>query len=437
MDAAFGVTCPPPARKYELDAAKLDICARKADKHERAYAVANMYLEEIRQTRKLDLRPKVAVCIVPDDVFENCRTQSTVSDKSDAQKTASDRRFIRDAIKEQETGQTRLFEDDAQVADLRRDLEKYGLSPDFRRQLKARVMELEIPVQIVRESTLDITNDVRQGNPGTNPLSDRLWNFATALYYKSGRKPWKTPWAREGVCYIGLAYRKPENDSQSACCAAQMFLDSGDGMVFIGDSGAWYSEKRKQFHLTPEAAEKLLSGALETYKKLDGRPLREIFLHSRSGIDKDEYTGFARACPPGVKIVGIRVRQDRSGPRLFRYGEHRDFSRRGLHPVLRGTFWQRTEKYGLLFTTGFKPRLGTYDGWEVPVPLSVSIQQGEADLVQVATDILGLTKLNYNACRLGESQPITVKYSDSIGEILLANPKVPKERWLQNFRYYI
>jgi len=40
---------------------------------------------------------------------------------------------------------------------------------------------------------------------------------------------------------------------------------------------------------------------------------------------------------------------------------------------------------------------------------------------QVARDILGLTKLNYNACKLGESRPVTVGFSDAVGEILISN----------------
>ena len=79
--AAFGVNCPNPSRKYELDAVELDLSARKADRHERAFSVSNMYLEAIKETKKLDSRPKVAVCIVPNDVFENCRIESSVGDR--------------------------------------------------------------------------------------------------------------------------------------------------------------------------------------------------------------------------------------------------------------------------------------------------------------------------------------------------------------------
>ena len=48
-------------------------------------------------------------------------------------------------------------------------------SPDFRRQLKGRMMAHELPVQIIKESTLHITPQVRNGEKGTNPLSDRLF----------------------------------------------------------------------------------------------------------------------------------------------------------------------------------------------------------------------------------------------------------------------
>ena len=75
-------------------------------------------------------------------------------------------------------------------------------------------------------------------------------------------------------------------------------------------------------------------------------------------------------------------------------------------------------------------------GLSVDVPLSVTVQHGDADVTQVARDLLGLTKLNYNACQLGEGQPITVKYSDRVGEILLANPALPPTGWRHNFKYY-
>jgi hypothetical protein len=205
-----------------------------------------------------------------------------------------------------------------------------------------------------------------------------------------------------------------------------MFLNSGDGIVFLGQYGPWWSEDRKQFQLSRAAAHDLLAGALSTYAQLHGKPLTEVFLHSRSNISREEFDGYTDACPSGLQLVGIRVRTNRGGPRLFR---------QGTHPVLRGTFWQTTERTGYLFASGFKPRLGTYDGWETPAPLQIDVQHGEAVIENVANDILGLTKLNYNACTLGDAQPVTVGFSDSVGEILVSNPTVTRRD--HRFRFYI
>ncbi|SFI37328.1 hypothetical protein SAMN04515618_1203 [Collimonas sp. OK307] len=442
FNVAFGAKWPNPIRSYAVDADSLSGASRKADKHDRAFTVANLYMQQLERLSKLDNRPALAVCVVPDEVFENCRPNSSVAraNQSDVARSRGEVNFLKQAIVDRNNGQSRMFDDEdpvvtAKLEDIAEFEEARGLSPDFRRQLKARMMAHELPVQIVKESTLQVTPQVRNGEPGTNPLSDRLWNFSTAVYYKCGAKPWKTPWAREGVCYVGLAYKLTE-DGRNACCAAQMFLDSGDGVVFVGEFGPWYSKDRGEFHLPPDKAEALLRGIIETYRQEDGRPLKEIFLHARSGIDTEEYQGFLRACPPSVNLVAIRVRQDRGGLRLYRYDEHPDVAKRGQHPVQRGVFWQRSGRYGLLFTNGFKPRIATYDGFEVPVPLAITVQHGNGDLVQIAKDILGLTKLNYNACQLGEGQPITVKYSDRVGEILLANPGLPSDKWKHNFKYY-
>jgi hypothetical protein len=55
--------------------------------------------------------------------------------------------------------------------------------------------------------------------------------------------------------------------------------------------------------------------------------------------------------------------------------------------------------------------------------------------MRVCSDILGLTKLNYNACKLGESEPVTVGFSDAVGEILVSNPTVTRR--LPQFKHYI
>jgi hypothetical protein len=400
----------PSAASYELDREQLLEASRKKDSHERCFAVVEQFMAIFEKMRKLDTKIGVALCVIPDEVWANCRPRSRVSNPIGVG-------LSRQAKQSRTRGQLELFESFEPT--------QYQLSPDFRRQLKARVMRYDLPLQIIRESTLRLSDENEFGKRRLTPLSDRMWNLGTALYYKSGGKPWKLHSAREGVCYIGIAFRLAD-DGRTACCAAQMFLDSGDGIVFLGEYGPWYSPEKKQFRLERKAAQRLLKGVLETYTDLHGKPLKEVFLHSRSSISRDEFAGFKDACPVGCKLVSVRVRHDSLGPRLFRPGSR---------PVLRGTFHRESDRAGFLYASGFKPRIGTYDGWETPVPLRIDIQYGDAQIEQVASDILGLTKLNYNACRLGEGQPVTVKFSDDVGEILISNPTVTDRR--PNFKFYI
>ena len=354
----------------------------------------------------------VIFCVVPDIVWRNCRPKSRLAEGIGPRVTEDERR-------ERARGQVDLFET--------YDVEPYQYSVDFRRQLKARSMQFEIPIQIVRESTLELTDEETRVRHKT-PLSDRAWNILTTIYYKCGGKPWKLNVARDGVCYVGFTYRRldPKGDNRTACCAAQMFLDDGDGVVIRGEDGQWYSPKTNQFHITRSAAKDLLTKVLTTYEELGGKPLKEVFLHYRASISDTEYEGFKEACPEGVKLIAVRVREERADIRLYREGKY---------PVPRGLLCKVNPIMGYLWSSGYKTRLGTYDGSETPVPLRISIEHGDADLTQVATDIFGLTKLNYNECRLGDATPVTITFSEDVGEILVSNPNVKNPS--PKFKFYI
>lgn len=402
-----------PTIAMELDSTALINASMQNDSHKRAATVVEQYLEKIQTIAKSEKNVSVIVCVVPDIVHKNCRPQSVV-------KGGVGDRISNAEKKVRASGQTSLFND--------YNPETYQFSVDFRRQLKGRAMEYNIPIQIIRESTLRLKDLDDRDERGLTALSDRAWNLATTLFYKAGGQPWKLASARDGVCYIGLVFRQtePGSSSGSACCAAQMFLDSGDGVVFRGQDGRWYSPKEKSYHLSQTAAYDLLSGLLRTYSELGGQPLKEIFLHCHSSIDAEEFKGFQSARPEGVKIVGIRVRQERAGLRIFR---------EGTLPVLRGSFLEVDSRTAYLWGSGYKPRIANYDGWETPAPLRIDIQQGDADIKQVAADILALTKLNYNSCKMGESEPVTIGFSDAVGEILVSNPTIknPSPR----FKMYI
>lgn len=408
-----------PTKQHVLDHEDLIHLSRNRNPFERTTSIVAKYTDGIAKFQLQDESIDVLLCIVPDEVWKNCRSESVIVGGWGAKPSKS---FRTGALKGQQSIDG-VWEPDT-----------YRYSIDFRRQIKAKCMQKKtsfqnqsVPIQIIRESTLVIAEEDLNHRRGLTPVSDRAWNISTTLYYKAGGKPWRLASARDGVCYIGITYKKTEPDrrSKTACCAAQMFLNSGDGVVFLGDAGPWYSPEDDEFHLSREAAKKLLDGVLSKYSLLEGKPLREIFLHCRSEINRNEFDGFREACPEGVKLVGIRVRLD----------NEMKMYRKGKWPIPRGTFLKRNESEGHLWANGYKWRLQTYDGWQVPRPVKIDIMHGNAPIEQVANDILSLTKLNYNACKLGSSEPVTIGFSDAVGEILVSNPLVKEPSPL--FKYYI
>jgi hypothetical protein len=298
----------------------------------------------------------------------------------------------------------------------------YEYDVNFHNQLKARLLDDRIVTQIVRESVLANIGDY---DGGAAVLRSAIaWHIATAAFYKSGGRPWKVADVREGVCYVGLVFKQEtrSDDARSACCAAQMFLDSGDGVVFKGNVGQWYSPKSGDFHLRRDAAKNLTAQAVKAYcLHSEGRkPPKEMFLHGQTWFGDEEWDGFREGVPVDTNLVGVRIREDRD-IKLYRCGQN---------PVLRGLAYLRSDTSASLWTRGWVPRMQTYPGREVPNPLAIEVCRGEADIQVVLRDITALTKLNFNACNFADGRPITLKFSNAVGEILTRGRTKRNRRYL-------
>ena len=216
------------------------------------------------------------------------------------------------------------------------------------------------------------------------------------------------------------------SDDRHACCAAQMFLSDGDGVVFRGALGPWYSSKTKQYHLDRSSARDLIGMVAEEYRRLHGGPPAELFIHARSAFAEAEWNGFEDGCPTSTRLVGVQIRDARDDLKLFRAGKY---------PVIRGTAALLTERNAFLWTAGYVPRLDTYMGPETPNPIQVKVQKGHCDLETVLHDVLGLTKINFNSCLFNDRLPVTIRFADSVGDVLVSAPIEGEPRL--PFKFYI
>lgn len=406
----------------DLDQAEIEQTLNIANRHEAIRSTVDLFVARlVSENNRVESPPALWFVVIPEKVYELGRPQSSVrkDDRVMGAVTVSQRRARQLAV------QPTLFGEEE------REAEVYQYATHFRRQLKARLLKEKIVTQIVRETTLTPEEFRKENGMLVRRVEDPAtiaWKLGTGAYYKAGGKPWQLADVRPGVCYVGLVYKRSDltSDKRHACCAAQMFLTDGEGVVFHGALGPWFQTDTKQFHLDRMAAKSLIQMVVGEYKRLHGTPPKELFIHAKSAFTDEEWAGFKEGSVPETNLVGVQIADARDDLKLFRPGSY---------PVIRGTVLYTGERNAYLWTSGYAPRLDTYMGPETPNPITVRVLRGDCPLETVLSDVLGLTKINFNSCLHNDRLPVTIRFANAVGDVLISapmdsEPKLP-------FKFYI
>ena len=421
----FSMWASHPSRVIsDVDETELRRLIHIGNRYEAVKSVVDVFVERlIADQNRYEDPPHFWYVVIPEFIYTLGRPKSTVAR---ADRVVGSITISRESAAKLST-QPSLFVDDEVQAEI------YQYATDFRRQLKARLLDHQIVTQIVRETTLTPNEFLTAG--GDRPIrrvedpATIAWKLCTTSYYKGGGRPWQLAKVRPGVCYVGLIYKRDprEGDSRHACCAAQMFLTDGDGVVFRGALGPWYHPDSRQFHLDRMAACRLVTTVLEEYRRDHREDPKELFIHAKAAFSDEEWEGMVEACSGRVTdVVGVQILDAWDDLKMFRPGNY---------PVLRGTAMLTSRRSGFLWTSGYVPRLDTYMGPETPNPLRVSIRRGEADIRTVMSDVLALTKMNFNTCLFNDREPVTIRFADAIGDVLVSAPVQTEPRL--PFKFYI
>jgi hypothetical protein len=283
---------------------------------------------------------------------------------------------------------------------------------DFRAALKARSMHYKRPIQIIRRTTWD---------PNYKPASaervriqdeaTRAWNLHTALYYKAGGVPWRLPRNSTDLtsCFVGVTFYRNGDNTTLETSVAQIFNQRGDGVIVRGAPARISGDDRKP-HLTREAARVLLKDALLRYRDEHHNLPARVVLHKTSSYTDDEIAGFHAAAEVFQIYVVELLWLPTSDPiRLFRPA---------YHPPLRGTLLSLDNNRHTLYTRGSVPFYGTYPGMYVPQAISFRVVEAESSPIQLAVELLALTKMNWNQTQLDGRRPITLNTAEQVSGIL-------------------
>jgi hypothetical protein len=283
------------------------------------------------------------------------------------------------------------------------------IGANFHDLLKAAVNDVPAPIQIIRSATW-------KGGTGVEDDATRAWNLFAALFYKAGGKPWRLQTSREEKtrCFVGISFTRITAKGHLFASVAQIFNELGDGVIVRG-AIAEEDVHDRQPHLARGDAAGLLTGALERYRETHGNLPARLTIHKTSSFNANEQTGFTSAAQKagcGCEMVWLTSSDNTM---LIRGSK--------TYPPLRGTLLTLDDEQHVLYTHGSVPYYRTYPGHYVPRPLGIRPCLIERSIGEVASEILALTKLNWNRARMEARWPITLLTARRVGEILRHVPE--------------
>lgn len=415
-----GISAPKIWHELISDDLELAKIMEMRDPNERISYASNVYADKVRKVAENDDKPSVVICVLPEIVEKYCGISELTRNAKTARATAAEIH----SHEMKEKGQT--FWDDWGIGLDDADAEK---SHDFRNALKGKAMQHGLPTQILHESTCRhmLEYDSRDRHEKQDPCSF-AWNFSTALFYKANGKPWRLAKLPSDTCYVGVSFFRdklhPVDNLQTSM--AQIFTHTGEGLVLRGED-VRVDEHTREAHMTRDQAAALLTRAISKYTQKSGQTPARVVIHKTTSFAAEENAGFNSSISktPVLRKDFVTVRVSHGGI---------VFLRAGKFPALRGTIIRLGDNRFLLYASGFTPRIRTYPGHRIPRPLDIR-HEGDSSPQEIAREILGLTKLNWNTASFSTHLPITVTFAREVGKILSEHP--PQAPLQDHYKFFM
>ena len=313
-----------------------------------------------------------------------------------------------------------------------------GESFDFHDYIKAFCAEKGIMSQLIREKTI---NDFAQ-------KCQIHWWLSLSFFVKSFRTPWILANSDVTTAFAGLGYSidsKADSDGHIVLGCSHIYSSSGEGLKFklsriSNEKIQW---RHKKPHLCYDDAYEFGKNIVSLfYESMNELPKR-VVVHKRTFFTEEERQGIIDSLSDCNKIESIDLIEVNFEDNI-KYASSKikngKIEADGFS-VARGTCIQLNDKEALLWAHGVvpsvrNPKFSFYPGGRyIPKPLRIFKHYGTGSLEQIANEILGLTKMNWNSLNMYSQLPVTICSSNDIARI--GKLIDPNSRHEYDYRYFI
>ncbi|MDT0358160.1 SIR2 family protein [Herbaspirillum huttiense F1] len=268
------------------------------------------------------------------------------------------------------------------------------------------------------------TQLVREETTGSASLCRVRWWLALALFVKSMRTPWRLDALDEDTAFVGIGYsldKDAHNDSHVLLGCSHLYSARGEGLQFrLGRIENPIIKGGNPF-MSQDDARRTGDTIRQLFYESKMHLPRRVVIHKRTRFTQDEQEGLLQGLEgvPNVELIEINVE------RSLRYlaSKLKD-GKLGIDgfPVQRGTTVVESDDTALLWVHGSTPSAANkyykyYQGKRrIPAPLRIRRFMGQSDVMQCATEILGLSKMNWNTLDYYSRMPATLDSAGSIAK---------------------
>jgi len=252
----------------------------------------------------------------------------------------------------------------------------------------------------------------------------RIW-LSLALYAKSMRTPWVLNTLDSETAFVGLGFsinQKAIHGRHVVLGCSHLYNARGEGLQFRLSSIENPIIVRSNAFMSREDARNVGETIRTLFFESSNKLPRRVVIHKQTAFRKDERDGLRDGLTGVEEIDMLEINFDSALRYVASIQKQDGKFDEDNYPIRRGTVVQLDSYSSLIWVHGVTDAvtrgLKYYKGKRrIPTPLIVRRHVGSSNITQIATEILALSKMDWNSADMYSKLPATIQSSQKIARI--------------------